>query len=210
MPSPKSIFLKLAASLEDATWRRRLGKAYPIVARINTYTTPSELRALYRLGAACPSSAKALEIGSYLGASTCYLALGLATIGGHLYCVDTWQNETMPEGERDTFAEFCQNIRAVRPQITAVRKRSSDLQPEDLSAPLHLVFIDGDHAYDSVKTDFNQVYPLLDRECVLALHDSTLPSYPGVSRLMGELLASGEWLLRGNVGSLTWLGRVAI
>src|SRR5262252_8804495 len=81
----------------------------PAASRIFSFTQPPELEVLFQLANRCPMGAKALEIGSHLGASSCYLAAGLKPREGVLFCVDTWNNETMPDGIKDTFAEFSAN-----------------------------------------------------------------------------------------------------
>lgn len=178
---------------------------YLNIEHIPTWTKKRELETLYTMASALPRGAYALEIGSYLGASTCYLASGLSRIGGHLYCVDTWMNETMLEGERDTFAEFLKNTQSLREHITSIRKRSSELRVEDIRLPLHLVFIDGDHNYTGVKSDFECVAPWVAKDGIIAFHDSNVPHYEGVSRVIGEALLSGQWRVGGVVESLLWL-----
>jgi len=172
---------------------------------ISSWTGPSELRALHDLAAAAPPNAAALEIGSYLGASTCYLAAGLARGGGRLICVDTWNNETMPEGERDTFAEFTRNTRVVADHVTVVRKRSERLDDGDIPTPIHLAFIDGDHGYEAVRRDFDIVAARLAPNGVVAFHDFGDASFPGVTRVVGEALASGRWVQRGFLRTLVWI-----
>ena len=176
-------------------------------ARIPSWTSRRERKVLHALAAGLPRGAVALEIGSHLGASSCYLAAGLAAIGGHLFCVDTWLNETMPDGVRDTFAEFEANTEGVRRFITTVRKRSCDLSAADIRVPLHLVFIDGDHAYASVTRDFERVQEWVAEEGIIAFHDFGNPDYEGVTRVVGEALASGEWRMLGLHVRLAWIGR---
>jgi predicted O-methyltransferase YrrM len=172
---------------------------------IPTWTKKSELKALYYMASTLPRGAYALEIGSYLGASTCYLASGLSRIGGHLFCVDTWKNETMLEGERDTFAEFLKNTQALRDYITPIRKRSGDLKVEDIHIPLNLVFIDGDHSYLGVKSDFDRVAPWVAKDGTIAFHDSNVSHYDGISKVIGEALLTGKWRVSGVIESLLWL-----
>jgi len=174
---------------------------------IPTFTSQAELHALYYLARNCHPASSALEIGSYLGASTCYLAAGMAKINGKLFCVDTWQNETMPDGVRDTFAEFMENTKGARPWLGIVRKRSDQLVQTDVATPLDLVFIDGDHRYQAVRADFQRICPWLSPEATVAFHDSL--SYEGVSRTIGEALASGEWVVIGCVENLCWIRRAA-
>jgi len=173
------------------------------VDSIPTYTTKRELRALYLLASECPPGAVALEVGSYLGISCCYLAAGIMHAEGRLICVDTWQNETMPEGLRDTFAMFKANITGVQHLVTAIQKKSADLTEEDFPGPLHFVFLDGDHSYEGVNGDFHKVAPHIVENGVLAFHDAI--AFSGVSRTIGEALESGEWQLSGLVDNLLWL-----
>ncbi|MDX2031115.1 MAG: class I SAM-dependent methyltransferase [Blastocatellia bacterium] len=182
---------------------RRIGLAH--ARRIPTYTSRSELRVLFRLASWMPVGAGVLEIGSYTGASACYLAAGALQVGGHVYCVDTWGNETMPEGERDTFAEFSRNLAAVREMVSPLRMHSARISAEHFRHPLHLIFIDGSHEYEQVAVDFRIASELLARGGILALHDCVL--YPGVSRVIGEALASGDWVLGGLEGNLLWMYR---
>ncbi len=173
---------------------------------IETYTKPSELEALYHLALYSKHGANALEIGSYTGASACYIAAGLAHVNGHLFCLDTWQNETMPEGERDTFAEFCKNTEGVKQYITPLRKHSLEIQQEDVVLPLDLVFIDGDHSYQAAKSDFEKVAPWVALNGVIAFHDCV--AFKGVSQVIGEALSSGEWAIGGYIDNLMWIRRV--
>jgi len=177
----------------------------PHALGIHTYTTRDELTALMQLAAECPPNARILEIGSYLGASTCFLWAGVAERGGRIWCVDTWQNETMPGGLRDTLAEFRANTARFRNAIVEVRKRSDGLVPADVCPPYDLVFIDGDHSYEAVKHDLACAMQWLAPTGVIALHDTA--EFSGPSRALGEALASGHYKLSGHVGNLSWIRR---
>lgn len=197
----------LSDKLRNLKWKKRLQKARVDGAeKIFTFTTISELRALYNLALQCPQGAIALEIGSYLGASTCFIGAGLREVNGHLFCVDTWNNETMPEGEQNTFAEFQKNTAGVKELITAVRKKSEELDTSDIKVPLNFVFIDGDHSYKAAKHDFEKVSPWIVEGGIIAFHDCTY--YESVSRVLGEVMATGGWQIGGNVDSLVWLRKV--
>jgi predicted O-methyltransferase YrrM len=172
---------------------------------ITTYTTERELDTLFQLAASCSRGATVLEIGSYLGASCCFLATGLRHVHGRLLCVDTWQNETMPEGTRDTFSEFLMNTHGVSQRVTVIRKASSDLAPSDIPAALELIFIDGDHAYHAARDDFELVQRFLAPGGTIAFHDFGNPDYPGVTRVVGEALASGNWVLGGLCETVAWI-----
>jgi predicted O-methyltransferase YrrM len=175
------------------------------VGKIPTFTTRKELQTLLELALACPENATVLEIGSYVGASACYLSAGLFGRNGKLYCVDTWTNETMPDGIRDTFGEFKKNLAPVFSMIHPIRKHSSELTPQEIQTPIHLAFIDGDHSYQTTISDFYVVSPLMADDGIIALHDTR--SFCGVSKVLGEILCAGKWRMAGHVENLTWLQR---
>jgi hypothetical protein len=112
----------------------------------------------------------------------------------------------MPEGVLDTFKIFESNTRRIKGLITPHRKRSDELLKSDLTTPLSLVFIDGDHEYSTVKSDLGKISDWIHPGGVIAFHDST-PIFPGVPRVIGEALATAEWTLGGFVDSLCWLVR---
>lgn len=174
---------------------------------IKTWTSKDELATLHRLASEVPAGGHIVEIGSYLGASTCYLAAGAAARGAHLVCLDTWQNETIPEGERDTFPEFQRNIAGAASMITVVRKRSAELVPGDLRLPVHLAFLDADHSYESTRADAVAMLPMMAPEGIVAFHDSA--NFRGVARALGEIMTAGEWCLAGHVDNMSWIRRAS-
>ncbi len=198
--------VSLSVKIQELKWKKILQNAgIPKVNEIFTYTNIDELRALYNLASICAHGASALEIGSHLGASSCYIAAGLKEVNGHLLCVDTWCNQTMPEGELDTFPEFQKNTSGLKQHITMIRKRSEEIDYSDIKAPLSLVFIDGDHSYISVKKDFECVQKWLAEDGIIAFHDFSSIYYEGVTRVVGEALASGKWMIAGQVDRLVWI-----
>jgi len=173
--------------------------------KVFTFTSEQELTALGRLALMVPRGMSCLEIGSYLGASSRYLAAGLSRRGGLVYCVDTWNNETMPDGVRDTYAEFIANLGSLSRWVVPVRKRSEAIVPADVPAQVGLVFIDGDHSYEACRRDFDIVQPFLNDQSVIAFHDSI--QWEGVSKVIGEVLAEGRWALAGLADNLLWVRR---
>jgi hypothetical protein len=197
------------SSLDEATITRlRLaGECLIPHLTVFSHTTERERLALYQLSSSLPFGANALEIGSHLGSSALFLCAGLKKRSGRLYCVDTWMNETMADGIKDTFPSFSKNTEEYAPLITTIRKNSRELRPFDIPGGLDLVFIDGDHAEDQVRADFKTTAALLKLEGFIAFHDVS-SNYPGVSVVIGEALASGAWQLAGLVDNLAWIRRM--
>jgi predicted O-methyltransferase YrrM len=197
--------LRRYAGIWDKQWLEgqlnKLGLAH--AGKIHSYTTPAELETLFRLAGSCPPGSQAIEIGSYLGASTCFIAAALHPINGRLVCVDTWQNETMPDGATDTFSEFSRNVAPVSSLIRKIRRRSSDLAAIDLPTAMAFAFIDGDHSYETVRLEASVLDPLMAGDGTIVFHDALY--FCGVSRVIGELLVTGRWKLFGQVENLVWL-----
>lgn len=175
--------------------------------RVFSHTAPAERLSLFQIAKLLPLKARALEIGSHVGSSALFLCAGLKHIEGHLYCVDTWMNETMPDGTCDTYQEFMTNTSPFLSMITPIRKSSKELRYEDIGHDLDLVFIDGDHSEDAVRGDFRIVSKWVKVGGFVAFHDVSAV-YPGVNVVVGEALASGSWQLAGLVGCLGWVRRV--
>lgn len=154
---------------------------------IFTHMTLKERLLLYRLGLKQPPGARFLEVGSYLGASACFLAAAAREIGGgaRVHCVDTWQNEGMSEGLRDTWAEFSHNVAPFAQQLTAHRRLSLEVAAE-FAEKLDLLFIDGDHGYESCRTDVLAWLPHLRAGGTVVMHDYGWAE--GVKRVVAEIL----------------------
>lgn len=198
--------LQAGSVLDSHLLRHRMRKAGVGHAyKIATWTMREELETLYRLASSCPAGTIGLELGSHLGASSCFIGAGLKRRGGCLFCVDSWRNEAVGEIERDTFQCFLDNTRNLQSIIRVVRKKTDDVAQSDIDLPLGFVFIDADHLYNAVRRDIDLVTPWMAPDAFLVLHDVT--AHRGPSRAMGELLASGDWQLLGHVENLAWLKR---
>ena len=169
--------------------------------RVFSHTTTKERLRLFHLASRLPANARALEIGSHVGSSALFICAGLAHRGGRLVCVDTWMNQTMPDGERDTFAEFKANTQPYAHMITPVRKFSHELTEKEIGGPLDFVLIDGDHSEAGVRSDFRLIAPWVKTGGLIAFHD-LMPNHPGVNIVVGEALASGDWQLSSFVDTL--------
>jgi predicted O-methyltransferase YrrM len=158
----------------------------PRCFEIPTHLTLRERLLLYRLGVGLPSRANLVEIGSYLGASACFLASAAREIGGQVFCVDTWCNDAMSEGERDTHEDFVQNTQMYAAWITPLRGDSLSVA-RTFSTPIDLLFIDADHSYSAVKADLSAWAPKVRSGGWIVLHDWGWAE--GVQRATAEMIA---------------------
>lgn len=143
-------------------------------AKIYSHLETDEKKYLHKLARGLNPGANAVEIGSYLGASSCLIANGMSKTKGTLYCIDTWENQTMPEGERDTFSEFCSNTSKYKDVIMPLRGRSSEVvaRLKERIDKIDLLFIDGDHSYEACMADWENYSPFLRKGSVIVFHDT--------------------------------------
>jgi predicted O-methyltransferase YrrM len=152
---------------------------------IPTDMTIEERIMLYRIGRNLKKRSIIVEIGSFLGASSSFLAIAAKETNSHVFCVDTWQNDAMSEGKRDTYAEFLKNISELSGWITPIRGYSEHVSKE-FRDRIDLLFIDGDHSYDSVKQDLDNWLPKLNINSWLIMHDSGWAE--GVKQVINEIV----------------------
>jgi len=152
---------------------------------IFTHLTKAERLLLYTLALRLPPGNCMVELGSYLGASSCFLAAAASETGGRLYCVDTWQNEGMTEGPRDTYQEFLSNTRRYYHLIVPIRARTQDAA-SNFDQMIDLLFIDADHRYEAVVADLGCWLPKLRPGGWLLMHDWGWAE--GVKRAIQEIV----------------------
>jgi hypothetical protein len=114
-----------------------------------------------------------LEIGSYCGRSTICLAQSARIV----FCVDTFDGRATPN-PTSTFLEFERNIfdRGLSPKVVVCPGESAKVVPT-IPQKFDLIFIDGDHNDEAVKSDIMVSWPLLVPNGLFAFHDYSL--YPG-------------------------------
>ncbi len=143
---------------------------------IPTHMTAQERLMLMQLALNAGDGFTALEIGSYLGASTAFLGFSALHKNGTVHAVDPWTNNAMgSEGERDTFGEFRRNTASFEHYIVPHRGTSAEIHARETVIPCNLLFIDGDHSYDAVAADLRMWLPSLKPGGTLAMHDIDSP-----------------------------------
>ncbi len=162
---------------------------------------------LYRWARFEAPVATIVEIGSWKGRSTAWLAFALKDRGeGCLFAVDTWLGSAekthkkmlanyAPGQLRD---EFQQNMRHLdlAAYVQAVEDDSvSAARKWDRASPIGLLFIDGAHDYASVRADFEFWSPLLACGGLVVFDD--VPSWPGPLQVTMEMPG---WYQRVGVG----------
>jgi predicted O-methyltransferase YrrM len=163
-----------------------------------------EAETLYVLVRRAAGLGDVVEIGSYRGRSTAFLAQALADEGGsrRLIAID-------PHLE-GTEEDFRANVSAgSASSLVDARVAFSHDVAQEISGPLGVVWIDGDHSYDGVRQDFEDWFPKLATGGWVAFHD-TVDQWYGPTRLAGELLRTRRDLADvGVVGTLMYARKMA-
>ncbi len=143
---------------------------------------------LFRLSHDLQANAKIVEIGSWIGESSCLLAWGLKGNGAKLYAVDNFKGEASDPSARTRYQERMyrlkiDNIKESFDKNIAHFNLSSQVEAivaDSLAAakafrePAHsidLLFIDGDHSEDATRNDIIAWLPFLKHGGIIVFHD---------------------------------------
>jgi predicted O-methyltransferase YrrM len=157
--------------------------------------SPAVGRALAVLAAEVAADEVIVEVGSFKGKSTCYLAAGAkAGRGARVVAVDPWDSPGNVSG-RFHFAEpatremFDAQVRSVRlaSRVTPLQGFAVDVAASWSGPQVGLLFVDGDHAEESVRADFDAWCPHLASGAVVVFDDYLSPKNPGVKAAVHSL-----------------------
>jgi predicted O-methyltransferase YrrM len=170
--------------------------------KIFTHLTQQERLFLYRVGLRQPNGALFLEVGSYLGASTLFLAAAAKEIGhgAKVHSVDTWENQGMSEGFRDTWSEFNENTKSYTSCIVSHRGKSIQIA-QTFTGQIDLLFLDGDHSYEGCRLDVENWLPHLKPGGLIIMHDYGWAE--GVQKVVYEFIQPRA-VREGSLPNLYW------
>lgn len=184
-------------------------------ADIEGYLKPSEGYALMMLAAGGSGRGEIVEIGSFLGRSTCWLAMGSkAAEREKVTAIDHFKGSKEHQSgkkfecsvlveEGTTFNRFRENLKAVEVEdhVRPIRAASEDAVV-GWTEPVRLLFIDGDHDYESTKKDFELWSKFVTPGGYICFHDVET-TWPGVTQFYHELINdSDEYVQAASTGSL--------
>jgi predicted O-methyltransferase YrrM len=116
-----------------------------------------------------------VEIGSARGLSACYVGMALKHRGhGKLYAIDPHERTNWNDTDSvDTYDIMQRNLRAcgVEQYVEIIRAYSNDAA-KNWTRPIDMIFIDGDHSYEGVKTDWDLFVPFVRPSGVVIFHDT--------------------------------------
>ena len=145
-----------------------------ILSKVEGMLTPNEGRYLYKLAQLNHGKGAIVEIGSWKGKSTIWLAFGSMAAGDDkVYAIDP--HTPLPEEGyvEDTEADFRRNIEeaGIDSHVVAIIMTSEEAV-KGWNRPVGLLWIDGDHRYEQAKQDFLLWEPHVIEGGTIAMHDT--------------------------------------
>ena len=147
---------------------------------------PSEMEALYKHCFEFEMPV-IVEVGCAHGASSIILAEAANELGGVLHCYDPFPNNYYNQDKFGDYAKeaFLKNMKPYRNDYILHEAKSNEC---DLS-PIDVLFIDGDHNYEDVLVDCNNLLPLLKSGGYVGFHDYNNVAFSGVKKAVDETCA---------------------
>ncbi|MGZ4926150.1 MAG: class I SAM-dependent methyltransferase [Halobacteriota archaeon] len=179
-PWVQNLFLSLLRYIEEPLWEREVKDvrhdsdfqlSKNAAKDTEGWLADIEGTLLYTLGKNCKTNGAIVEIGSWKGKSTIFLAKGSkAGQQVRVYAIDPHKGGTT---SGPTFDEFKTNVaNAQVDDIVVPMVKTSEEAANEFLEPCALIFVDGDHELASVKQDFELWYPKLIEGGIIAFHDT--------------------------------------
>jgi predicted O-methyltransferase YrrM len=143
----------------------------PLATSIEGWLSDEQGCALFRAAAATTGKGHIVEIGSWKGRSTTWLAAGGRLAGTKVFAVDPHVG-SHEDSSAATLAEFRNNLARVgiADHVEPLVMTSSEAA-RVVEGGVELLFIDGDHSYDAVRRDADVWLPRLVEGGVVMFHD---------------------------------------
>lgn len=146
---------------------------------------------------------RAVEVGVFYGGLTWYGAQIARDNFSSWVSVDPWNigSSDLPDGWNweDIYTGFKMNLRdaCLDDFVEIKRMKSVEAAKTEADESLDLVFIDGDHAYESVKSDIDAWWPKVKKGGVMLGHDYC-KKLPGVIRAVEERFGKPDEISAGD------------
>src|SRR3989344_9643926 len=146
------------------------------------------------------------EIGTWKGKSSYIFASAMKERNGVLYCVDPFNADGDNASKNDYLRgmkkldvslfknfEITMNMYGLLQYIKVIPMLSENAHLEFPEQRIDLLFVDGNHEYESVKKDYELWSPLLPSGGILVLHDIRADHVDGPKRVMQEYVAHSRY-----------------
>ena len=174
-----------------------------IAAGIDGWLSDAQGRALYEAAAAARGRGAIVEIGSWKGRSTVWLASGARSARQKVQAIDPHVGSREDPGER-TLDAFRENLEragvasAVEPLVMTSAEAARTLQ-----GPVELLFVDGDHSPEGARSDADLWLHRVVEGGTVMFHDVATSGYAGPRRVFQQRICRSAGFHRvRRVGSM--------
>jgi hypothetical protein len=159
-----------------------------------------------------PSGSKFVEVGSWKGKSSSYLAVEIINSKKNITidCVDLWIDckdawKGIDENQRDKYLEtkhlyelFIKNTSSLSSVINPIRMDSINASKIYKDKTIDFIFIDANHDYNNVKKDIEAWLPKLKIGGIIAGHDYDNYWWPNVVKAVNDFFIEKNILISGK------------
>ncbi len=168
---------------------------------VSGHTTRRQCATLFYFAYTQTEPGRIVEIGSFKGQSTAWMATALklsgqqdkiAAVDPHINTRDT--EEVPAYQEESSYDAFINNMTrmGVSELVEPIKATSSDAV-KNWDEQIRLLFVDGSHRYEDVLLDLQLWVPLVRNGGIICMHDTKASGpFPGVRRAMQEYLVSNN------------------
>jgi predicted O-methyltransferase YrrM len=174
-----------------------------IAAAIDGWLSDAQGRALHDAAARVTGRGIILEIGSWKGRSTVWLAHGARRAGARVHAVDPHVN-SREDPHAQTLEEFTNNIvrAGVADTVEMLVMTSADAASR-LESGVELLFVDGDHSLEGARADAAVWLPRVVAGGTVMFHDVATSGYSGPRRVFQTRICRSPQFQRvRRVGSM--------
>ena len=159
-----------------------------VAEHVDGWLSEAQGRELFRAVARCAERGAIVEIGSWKGRSTVWLAAAARRAGTVVYAIDRHEASREDPAAR-TYDDFRRNLEAAR-LLDHVRPlvMSSHEAEQVVKGPVGVLFIDGDHSDAGAQEDGSLWLPRLASGAALLCHDVSTASYTGPRRMFQRMV----------------------
>ena len=152
------------------------------------WLSDSQGRALFDAAARATGGGAIVEIGSWKGRSTTWLASGARLAGQRVYAIDPHRG-SREDPAVETLNEFLDNLaRNGLADVVEPMVMTSEEAAARIAGPIELLFIDGDHSYEAVRRDAELWLPRLMDGGIVMFHDAATAAYTGPRRIVRRMV----------------------
>lgn len=194
----------------SASVLREIQRLQRVCGAMEGWLRNDEATFLYMAARYGPRNGAIVEIGSWKGKSTIWLASGSKAAGReNVYAIDPHTGSSEHGEGIATFPEFTRNVEAagLADYIVPIVMRSEEAAA-GWSQPIRLLWIDGAHEYEMVRRDFELWEPHLVDGGIIALHD-TIGYFAGPKKVATRFILRSDRFKNCGIVGITTYGRKA-